>query len=91
MKVIDRVRNFLQTSQIYRDSDKVLLLDYWEKQGLVLTSTQRQIFFERCTTAESITRARRALKHLYPASEAVDNARFEKFNEYRNNQGALNI
>ena len=84
MKIIDRVENFLKANTIYRNSDKRLLLDYWEKQGLVLTDEQRQVFYDRCTTAETITRARRALKDKYPATKAVDDARFEKFKSFKN-------
>lgn len=86
MKVIDRVENFLKANSIYRNSDKRLLLDYWEKQGLVLTDEQRQIFYDRCTTAETITRARRALKDKYPASAEVDKARYDRFKEFKNEQ-----
>jgi len=72
----------MRESQEYRDSDKKLLLKVWETEGLFLTEAQRDKFFQ-CSTAESITRARRALKHKYTASDEVDNARFEKYKEYK--------
>lgn len=83
MRVKDKVENFLKQSQDYRDSDKKLLLAYWEMQGLALSDRQKQIFMERCTIAESITRARRALMKEYPASEAVDEVRHDKFVDYK--------
>lgn len=85
MRVHDRVESLLAGRQDFRDSDKKLLLAFWHTQGLELTEAQRQIFLERCTTAESITRARRLLKDKYPASEAVDKERFNKYVEYKNN------
>jgi len=86
MKTIDKVELVLRSDQRFRNSDKELLLFYWERQGLVLTKEQRQIFLDKCTTAETITRARRALKDKYPATEAIDNARFAKYKEYRFNR-----
>lgn len=85
MKTIDKIENILREDPRYRDSDRQLLLRYWESQGLHLTSEQRYRFM-RCTTAETITRARRALKHKYPPSEAVDDYRFRKFQQYKNEQ-----
>lgn len=70
-----------------RDSDKKLLMTYWEKEGLLLTEAQKQIFLDKCTTAESITRARRALKEEYPSSKKVDEQRYQKFQEYQANYG----
>ena len=84
MKIIDKVERFLQTEQGYRDNDKKLLLDYWQEQGLELTPEQRRIFLDRCTTPESITRARRMLMEKYPASKPVDDERFNKFEQYKN-------
>lgn len=84
MKVIERVEAFLQADQSYRDSDKKLLLDYWYKQGLRLSKEQREIFLEVCTTPETITRARRMLMEKYPASKEVDDERFNKFQQHKN-------
>lgn len=85
MQTIKRTEAILSNDPRCRDSDKLLLLKFWHTQGLELTEAQRQIFLERCTTAESITRARRLLKDKYPASEAVDKERFNKYVEYKNN------
>lgn len=86
MKTIDKVELLLQQDQLYRDNDKELLLAYWQSEGFHLSDSQRWVFLSNCTTAETITRARRALKEKYPASESVDNARFEKYRQYRFNQ-----
>lgn len=83
MKILNRVEQLLERQE-YRDSDKKLLLAFWHTQGLHLTDEQRQIFMDRCATAESITRARRALRAKYPASELVEEERFNKFQKYKN-------
>lgn len=83
MKTLNVVEGLLKERQDFRDSDKKLLAAVWHLQGLHLTDEQRHIFLNNCTTAESITRARRALKAQYPASKHVDDERFRKFGEYR--------
>lgn len=88
-RVHSKVERFLRngyktaTPQDLRDSDKKLLLAYWETQGLELTSRQKITFMTNCDIAESITRARRELKKDYPASPKVDKQRFEQFKQYR--------
>ena len=74
--------------QQLRDSDKALLLAVWDSQGLHLTPEQKAVFMQRCDIAESITRARRDLKTDYPASPKVDQARFDKFKQYRGEYAA---
>lgn len=86
MRINDKVEHLLRQSQDNRDSDKKLLLGVWEIEGLNLSATQKQLFMEKCTSAETITRARRALKDKYPASEAVDNQRFEKYLDHKYNR-----
>lgn len=79
-----KVEALLKHDANNRDSDKKLLLSYWQHEvGLMLTPDQRQKFME-ATPAESITRARRELKGKYPPSEAVEQARYNKFNRFRN-------
>lgn len=85
MNINRLVERSLQKGQLYRDSDKELLLDVWEAQGLYFSQTQKQAFMN-CSTAETITRARRALKDKYPASETVDNQRFEKYLDHKYNR-----
>ncbi len=86
MRTVNMVENLLRTRPDLRDSDKALLLAFWEVQGFGLSDSQRRIFMDKCTTAESITRARRALKDKYPASETVDNQRFEKYLDHKYNR-----
>ena len=83
MKTLNVVEQLLSGRQDFRDSDKKLIIAVWHLQGLHLTDEQRTTLLEKCATPETITRARRALKHKYPASEAVDNARYSRFKEYR--------
>lgn len=87
MSVLNNVERVLQAGQRFRDSDRLLLLAVWHMEGLHLTEEQRQVFLSNCTTAETITRARRALKVDYPASESVNEERYAKFIEYK--QGSI--
>jgi len=82
MTTLNRVEQLLQ-EQRYRDSDRLLLLAFWFTEGLELTEAQRHKFMN-CTTAETITRARRLLKNKYPASKVVDDQRFDRFQQYKN-------
>lgn len=85
MILLNRVEQLLQ-EQRYRDSDKLLLLAVWHTQGLELTEEQRQIFMDKCSVAESVTRARRELRDKYPASKEVEEERFNKFEQYKNDK-----
>lgn len=85
MKIQSRVRRLLQRQDL-RDSDKKLLLAFWHTQGFELTEHQRKVFMERCATPESITRARRALREEYPASDSVENERFKKYMSYKHDR-----
>jgi len=79
MKVEKLVDGLLSESQALRDSNKKLCLAFWEQQGLYLTLEQRRIFLTKCTAGGSITRSRRALKEKYPASEKVDELRYNAY------------
>lgn len=83
MKILNVVEQLLAARQEYRDSDKKLIIAVWHIQGLRLTEEQRNILLEKCTTPETISRARRALKADYPASPEIDNERYNKFKEYK--------
>lgn len=85
MKINDKVALLLRANPRNRDSDKELLLAVWEFEGLHFSETQKRAFM-KCTSAETITRARRALKEKYPASEKVDNERFAKYLDHRFNR-----
>lgn len=82
-KIQDRVEALLENFYDLRNSDKALLLEIWAQEGLVLSTDQKMAFMEYCTTPETITRARRKLKGKYPASKAVNEARYNKFERYR--------
>lgn len=87
MRLRNRVEQSLELNPELRNSDKKLLLHEWQKDGLFLTDEQRSIFMNKCKTAESITRARRLLKHKYPASREVTEARYSQFELYKHNIG----
>lgn len=89
MKLHDRVEQSLMYNHNLRNSDKMLLIHEWEKDGLFLTGEQQMIFLTKCKTAESITRARRLLKSKYPASKEVTEARYKKFENYKHNVGRV--
>lgn len=59
-----------------RNSDKILLLDVWDKLGFGLSESQRQRFM-RMPSAETITRIRRKLqeKGEYPATKRIKETR----------------
>lgn len=82
MNTLQRVESILEHLPATRNSDKRLLLTYWEKQGLLLTDEQKRKFMN-LTTAESITRARRKLKRKYPATKEVDDKRYDLFQRFR--------
>jgi hypothetical protein len=83
MRVNNKVELLLKANPRNRDSDKELLLAVWELEGLHFSETQKRMFMDKCTSAESITRARRAMRESYPPSEEVDKSRFNKFLEYK--------
>lgn len=68
-----------------RDDDMSLMITIWEREGLVLSSSQKAILL-RCTKPETITRARRDLKEQYPASKTVDALRFNKYMAYKHSR-----
>ncbi|UOF78665.1 hypothetical protein [Caudoviricetes sp.] len=82
-----QVRHLLSNFQSYRDSDKALILAVGRKYGLHLTKQQRKAFMEM-PPAESITRARRALRDEFPESENVREGRYKKFQAMREKYGS---
>ena len=90
VKVEPKVRALLEENETNRSSDKLLLMEFWEKHnGLVFTPQQRAIFMD-CTPAESITRARRALREEFPGSKEVEAKRYELFEEEQAAHSKLN-
>ena len=59
-KVADRVKEILSRNLSARNSDKYLLLDYLQEQGVNFTPEQTEIFLS--VNFESITRVRRKLQ-----------------------------
>ena len=89
-KVEPKVRALLEESEYNRNSDKLLMLEFWEKyHNLVLTTQQRAIFMD-ATPAESITRARRSLREEFPGSKEVEAKRYELFEEEQAAHSKLN-
>lgn len=82
-KVYLRTKWLLKNRAETRDSNPLLLMTYWEYEGLKLTDEQKRIFME-LTPAESITRARRELRDDYPSSKSVELARRRQQQEFRN-------
>lgn len=74
------------TGQACRNNDKYLLISYWSLEGLILTPEQERIFLST-TPAESITRARRALRGKYPGDKATEDQRYSRFKEERDDHG----
>lgn len=79
------VKQVLSEGQVYRDSDRHLVLRVWEMQGAIITPDFREWFMHNAIFPDSITRARREFqeKGLFPASPKVDEARFQRFTEFR--------
>jgi hypothetical protein len=83
MKLLNKVKRVMEIYPQSRDSDRDLLLRIWHIEGLELSERQRQKFMQ-VSSAESITRARRKIQEEeLEASEAIDNARYNKFKDYR--------
>lgn len=84
--VSKKTEDLLKKFPSLRSSDKELLLAYWHDEGFKLSDEQRRAFM-LCTTAESITRARRLLRDKYPGSEVVEAERFTKYIQTRDEFG----
>jgi hypothetical protein len=85
MTINKLVKRILETQPDTRSSDKKLLLAIWEVQGFGMSDNQRRIFLDRCSPAASITRARRDYREELGGSEEVEEERFNKFQQYKNN------
>lgn len=82
MRLYQQVEKLLRDYPQLRDSDMKLLISVWTAQGLKLSEQQIHVLMG-CSNAESITRVRRKLRDKYPASEKVEEQRFNKFKQYR--------
>lgn len=84
MNTKQRVEAILRAVPKTRDSDKELLIIFMQKAGMELSD--RQIAkFKTLPSMETIRRIRQDLqqKGKYPASKAVEDERFNKFNNWR--------
>lgn len=86
MKIQQQVENILKASKLARNDDKRLLIIYMQKAGMELTAKQMEIF-ESLPSMETITRIRRQLQErgMYEADDAVNEARYKKFVETKQN------
>lgn len=86
MKISQQVENILKASREARNSDKELLIIYMQKFGMELTPKQIALF-KKMPSTETIRRTRQQLQQegKYPADESVDQARFDKFKEVKQN------
>jgi len=84
MKISNQVENILSVSKKARNSDKELLIIYMQKFGLDLSPQQIELF-KKMPSAETITRCRRLLQEegKYLPTKEVDQARFEKYQEFK--------
>ena len=76
MRIAYIVEQTLTNKPGSRDSDKVLLMDVWDKLGFGLSETQRRRFMDM-PSAETITRIRRKLQEQgkYPAANNIKKTR----------------
>jgi len=80
------VEHFLKNYQLARNSDKFLIMKIWEKQGLILSPEQQDIFMSKnLACAESIRRTRQKLQEggKYPANDKIWLERHKKEDDMR--------
>lgn len=76
MTTKETVEKVLQERPETRDNDRLLIVNVWEEQGLVLTPEQKHIF-KNIASPETIRRTRQLLQESgeYEASDKVSSAR----------------
>lgn len=86
MNVAQRVEAILNLSRMARNSDTELLIIYMQKSGMSLTKEQVALF-RKLPAFETITRVRRKLQEegKYVADKEVENARYNKFVNVKDN------
>lgn len=92
INVEPRVERFLKSNEDLRSNSKQLLMDFWQEEGLYLSDRQKRQFMN-CTPAESILRARRALRPKYPGTDEVEEERFKRFEQEQQDHShkAINV
>lgn len=85
------VEEALSTWAETRDSDKKLMLSVWYLQNPNYLDDFKTFFKEKAISPETITRCRRKLQEegLYLASKKVEEERFKKFSQMRNETNTL--
>lgn len=86
MNVHDRVSAILRVSRASRNSDRELILIYMQKAGMGLSEAQMDTF-RNMASVEAIRRERQKFqeKGMYPADESVNEARYKKFKQVKQN------
>lgn len=86
MTIKQRVENILRASRMARNSDTELQIIYMQKSGMNLSQEQQQKFRE-LPSMETIRRIRQKLQEegKYPADAEVEEARYQKFKELKQN------
>lgn len=86
MTIKQRVENILRASRMARNSDTELQIIYMQKSGMNLSQEQQQKFRE-LPSMETIRRIRQKLQEegKYPADAEVEEARYQKFKEVKQN------
>lgn len=85
MRVKDKVARVLSQKPETRDNDKLLMLYVWQIEGLHLSDSQLEKF-KNASSPESIRRMRQKMQEegQYRASEAVEQKRYELYEQTRN-------
>lgn len=86
MTNLQRVKNILEFVPKTRNSDIELLIIYWQKAGVNLSNEQIQKIKE-LPSPDTLTRIRRKIQENgeFPASKSVEDARFAKFKQVKQN------
>jgi len=80
--VEETLRDYPQT----RGSDKRLILEVWQKEGLILSQEQEDFISAMCSSPESITRVRRKVNEggLYRPTRDIEYQRKAEEEKVRN-------
>lgn len=86
MTIKQQVENILRASRLARNSDSELQIIYMQKAGMNLTPEQVETF-KSLPSMETIRRIRQKLQEdgKYPADAEVEEARYQKFKEVKQN------
>lgn len=86
MTIHDQVQSILKHDKASRNSDKRLLVVYLQKAGMQLTEAQIALFMQ-LPSMETLRRTRQQIqmKGEYEADPQVNEARFEKYKQVREN------